>query len=102
PLFGITHWRGLVLTIVDLRDQLGVRARGVTDLSRVIVIDGGRQPFGILADAATEMIELDNAAVRPLPSEEAAARRLVRGITDDAILVLDTDAVLRSGRTAAT
>lgn len=102
PLFGITHWRGDVLTILDLRDQLGVRARGVTDLSRVIVIDGGRQSFGILADAARDFIDLEETVIRPLSAEEAAARPLLRGITDDAVLVMDTEAVLKAGSTVAT
>ena len=101
PLFGITYWRGTVLTILDLRERLGVRSRGVTDLSRVVVIDGGRHPFGILADAARDMIDLELATIRPLPEDEAAARDLVRGITDSAVLVLDTDAVLKAGHAAA-
>jgi purine-binding chemotaxis protein CheW len=100
PLFGITHWRGSVLTILDLREQLGVRARGLTDLSRVIVIDGGRQPFGILADAARDFIDLDESSIRPLSADDAARGSLLRGITDDAVLVLDTDALLGVGRTA--
>ena len=101
PLFGITHWRGTVLTILDLREQLGVRLRGVTDLSRVIVIDGGRNEFGILADAARDFVDLEETVIRPLPADEAAARPLLRGITDDAVLVMDTDAVLKAGRAAS-
>lgn len=100
PLFGITHWRGSVLTILDLRAQLGVRTHGVTDLSRVIVVDGPRQPFGILADAARDFIDLNESDVRPLPPE-MAERGLLRGMTDDAILVMDTDAVLAAGRMVA-
>jgi len=102
PLFGITHWRGMVLTILDLREQLGVRPRGLTDLGRVIVVGDARQPFGILADAAQDFIDLDETKVRPLPADEAAGRALIRGITDDAVLVLDPQAVLRVGRSAAT
>lgn len=101
PLFGITHWRGMVLTILDLRAELGVSSKGVTDLSRVLVIDGGRQPFGILADAARDFIDLAQTTVRPLGAEEAAARTLLRGITDDAVLVMDPDAVLAVGRAVA-
>lgn len=102
PLFGITHWRGGVLTILDLRDQLGVRARGVTDLSRVVVIDGDRQPFGILADAARDFIDLAETRVRPLPADEAAARPLLRGMTDEAVLVMDTAALLKAGNLVGT
>jgi purine-binding chemotaxis protein CheW len=101
PLFGVTHWRGMVLTILDLRAELGVSSKGVTDLSRVLVIDGGRQPFGILADAARDFIDLAQTTVRPLGAEEASARTLLRGITDDAVMVMDTDAVLAAGRAVA-
>jgi purine-binding chemotaxis protein CheW len=95
PLFGVTHWRGDVLTILDLRDLLGVRQRGVTDLSRVVVVDGGRAPFGILADAARDFIDIDVSSLSGLPDEDRARRELVRGITHDAVLVLDTDGLLR-------
>lgn len=99
PLFGITHWRGDVLTILDLRADLGVQPRGVTDLSRVVVIEGDSAPFGILADAASDFVEIDEDTVRELPSEEMARRSLVRGITDDAVMVVDTDTLLtRYGR----
>ncbi|HSK20860.1 MAG TPA: chemotaxis protein CheW [Longimicrobiales bacterium] len=101
PLFGITHWRGMVLTILDLRAELGVSSKGITDLSRVLVIDGGRQPFGILADAARDFIDLAQRTVRPLGAEEVSARTLLRGITDDAVLVMDPDAVLAAGRAVA-
>lgn len=94
PLFGVTHWRGDVLTILDLRNELGVRPRGVTDLSRVVVVDGGMMSFGILADGAREFTDIAEDSVRPLPSEEMAQRELVRGITDDAVLVIDADALL--------
>ena len=102
PLFGITHWRGTVLTILDLRERLGVRPRGVTDLSRVIVVSGRRQPFGILVDAARDFVQIDAAMVRPLPADETGAESLIRGITDDAVLVLDTEAVLGAGRSTVT
>jgi chemotaxis signal transduction protein len=67
----------------------------------VLVIDGGRQPFGILADAARDFIDLAQTTVRPFGAEEASTRTLLRGITDDAVLVLDPDAVLAVGRAVA-
>lgn len=100
PLFGITHWRGAVLTLLDLREQLGVRPHGLTDLGRVIVVGDARQPFGILADAAVDFVDLAEVAVRAVPADEQAGRILIRGITDDAVLVLDAPAVLRAGRSA--
>jgi purine-binding chemotaxis protein CheW len=94
PLFGLTYWRGAVIAIVDLRAALGVHAPGLTDLSRVIIIDAAPLPFGVLADAARDFIDIDVRAIRPLQTEERTA--LLRGVLDDATLVIDTQALLRT------
>jgi purine-binding chemotaxis protein CheW len=93
PLFGVTHWRGEVLTILDLREVLGARVRGVTDLSRVVVIDGTDRVFGIIADAVTDMIDIDEEDVRPLPAEDGRGS-LLRGMTGTGVLVVDADALV--------
>lgn len=93
PLFGVTHWRGTVLTILDLRAALGVRAVGVTDLGRVIVLDGADRTFGVLADAVHEITEVDLQQVRALPDERSTT--LLRGITDDGVLLIDGDTLLQ-------
>src|SRR5687768_14835060 len=38
PLYGLTAWRGRLLSILDLRLVLGLTVRGLSDLSRVIVL----------------------------------------------------------------
>jgi hypothetical protein len=53
------------------------------------------------AAATRDIIDLELATIRSLPEDEAAARDLVRGITDSAVLVMDTDAVLKAGHAAA-
>jgi chemotaxis signal transduction protein len=59
PLFGITHWRGDVLTLLDLRAALGAHAGGVTDLSRIIVAGRADRRFGMVVDAVVEMAEVE-------------------------------------------
>jgi purine-binding chemotaxis protein CheW len=105
PLLGVTYWRGSVLTVFDVRGLLGVRVRGLTDLGRLIVLEGHSHDFGILADAATDVQDVDLAALRPLETRPGADDALLRGITDDALLVLDEDALRRrlsAARTAQT
>lgn len=86
PLFGVTEWRGDVLVLLDLRAELGVQVHGLTDLSRVIVVEGGEHAFGVLVDAASDVVELDPARIQPLPD---SAHRLVSGVLDDGTVVLD-------------
>src|SRR5947209_17105793 len=54
-LLGVINLRGEILAVIDLRKFFGVADRGVTDLSRVVVLGGERAEFGVLADATHEV-----------------------------------------------
>ena len=95
PVFGVTAWRGELLTILDLRATLGLSVAALNDLSRVIVIGEDRPACGILADAVHELIRLPAAEVRQPPERAAAQREYLRGVTADAVLVLDAEHLLR-------
>jgi purine-binding chemotaxis protein CheW len=95
PVFGVTAWRGELLTILDLRGALGLSVTALHDLSRVIVLGEERPAFGILADAVHELVTLPAAQVREPPEGVAAKREYLRGVTADAVLVLDAEQLLR-------
>lgn len=101
PLHGVTQWRGDVLTVLDLRSVLGASLRGITDLGRLVVVEGEGRAFGILVERLVGIMEIDAAALRPLPREDAAARSLLRGVTDDAVFVVDEEALLEGYGTSA-
>ncbi len=96
PVCGITAWRGELLLILDLRASLGLSVAALNDLSRVIVLGEERPTVGILADAAREMVTLSVAALREPPEGIGVERQLLRGITSDAVLVLDAARMLRT------
>ena len=95
PVCGVTAWRGDLLTILDLRAPLGLPVTALNDLSRVIALGEDRPAFGILADAVRELVTLPAAEVRAPPEGVAAQREYLRGVTPDALLVLDADVLLR-------
>jgi purine-binding chemotaxis protein CheW len=95
PIFGVTSWRGELLTIMDLRQLLGLPAGGLSDQSRVLVLGEGRAAFGVLADAVHEFLTLPLPAVRPPPEGVADRREYLRGITGEALLVLAADELLK-------
>jgi purine-binding chemotaxis protein CheW len=94
PLFGVTHWRGQVLTVLDLRELLGVRVRGLTDLGRILVLEGATRRFGVVADAVTDMIDMEDRHVRPLP-DDGGEDSLLRGATKDGLLIIDAGTLLQ-------
>lgn len=95
PVFGVTAWRGELLTILDLRQVLGISVAALNDLSRVIVLGEDRAAFGLLADAVHELVMLSAAQLRELPQGSTAKREYLRGMTANAVIVLDAKKLLR-------
>lgn len=96
---GVTSLRGMVMTIVDLHRLFNIPRRGVTDLSRVVVLGVDRVEFGILADQAYGQTEIAADDVLSVPGRTAAiASSHLRGVTREALIVLDGMALLADER----
>lgn len=95
PVLGVTGWRGGLLTVLDLRPLLGISTTALNDLGRVIVIGEARAAFGILVDSVREIVSLRECDVRAPPDGVAVRRDYVRGVTGDALVVLDGGRLLR-------
>lgn len=98
-VLGVTNLRGEILSIVDLRKILGVSHARLTDLTQIIVMGTEAAEFGTVADRVHEIIGMPTIDLLP-PFEPATADQgeHVRGITRDALVVLDGAALLRDPR----
>jgi chemotaxis signal transduction protein len=74
---------------------LGLSVASLNDFNRVIVLGEDRPAFGILADAARELVTLPASDVRDPQEGVAAKREYLRGITGDAVLVLEATKLLQ-------
>ena len=92
---GVMNLRGQILAIVELREFFELPARGLTDLNRVIVLRGGDNELGLLADSID--------GVRPVPASDlqeglptltGIRERFLKGITGQMLAVLDGDRLL--------
>jgi len=89
-LVGITNLRGEILPVFDLRALLGLSRRALDDLARLVVLGRARPEFGILADSTRELVALSPAELlSPPASVSEQGRRYMRGVTRDALVVLD-------------
>ena len=96
PIDGITAWRGELLTLLELRATLGLPVNALHDLARVIVLGLHRQAaFGIVTDAVHSVVQVSVAALHPLPDGAGGHRRYIKGVTGDALLILDPERLLR-------
>jgi purine-binding chemotaxis protein CheW len=96
PVWGLTVWRGDLLTVLDLRPEVGVAAATLEEPAWVIVLGGDQQPsFGLLVTSAREVVRLSAAELAP-PAAAGAGGKYVRGISREAVVLLDGDELLRA------
>lgn len=91
-ILGVTNLRGEILALFDLRHLLGVVAEGVTDLGRIVVLGENRREFGLLADAASEILRVPGASLAQ--TETAWGRKYVRGVSPEGVVVLSGETLL--------
>ncbi|MEO8580126.1 MAG: chemotaxis protein CheW [Gemmatimonadales bacterium] len=95
PVFGLTRWRGDILTLIDLRGLVGGATHALDDLARVIVLGDSGPEFGLLADFVEEMVLLDPTKLFPAPSKrEAGGAGVILGVTAQGLQVLDATALI--------
>ncbi|HET7602867.1 MAG TPA: chemotaxis protein CheW [Gemmatimonadales bacterium] len=96
PAVGVTGWRGEVLTVMDLGMVLhgaDNAPTGVGEMPQVLVIGDGRRTVGVLV---TEVLDLQHVHLGALqPAGGQGERPCLRGITPDAISILDAAALIR-------
>jgi purine-binding chemotaxis protein CheW len=91
-VLGVTNLRGEILALFDLRHLLGVVTEGVTDLGRIVVLGEHRREFGLLADAASEILWVAGASLAQPAT--TWGRTYVRGVSPDGVIVLSGEALL--------
>jgi purine-binding chemotaxis protein CheW len=98
PVRGITHLRGRVLAVVDLRVRLGLPPALVDGKSRILVVDSRQRVLGLLVDAAQQVVKLLPSAFVPPPVDVMTERsHYLRGVVHlerQLIIALDLDRVL--------
>lgn len=93
PVYGVTAWRGRPLTVLWLG---GGPAREEPDNRLIVLGDGRRAVLGMLVDAIEDTVVVKRSALAP--AAQGARRAFTLGIADDALLVLDPDAMLNAAR----
>lgn len=96
PVLGLTPWRGSLLRVLDLGAALGRAQSGIADRGRVLVIGGeDRAEFGVLIDGIEDITPLPLDEIRVLSGGDERSG-LLRGVTSDAVLIVDAQELLRN------
>jgi len=96
PAYAVTPWRGVLLTVLDLRAALGAHSGGITDLNHVIAVGVERASVGILIDRVLGIESTRESLLLAPTRADGDSARLLRAVTRNAVLVLDATALLEN------
>lgn len=72
-VLGVINLRGSIVTVVDLRQKLGLPP--VADNSCIIIVAHDGQPVGLRVDHVDEVLNLVEQAIKPPPATSAMANQ---------------------------
>ncbi|MHB1057577.1 MAG: chemotaxis protein CheW [Rhodanobacter sp.] len=98
-LLGVLNLRGAIVPIMDLRLRFGLERESYGDSTVVIIVAIGERLFGIVVDAVSDVIDIDPAAVKPVPDMGAVVdTRYLKGLAthaDRMVMLLDVEKLMR-------
>jgi purine-binding chemotaxis protein CheW len=93
---GLTLFKGQVLPVLDLRALIGARPDALTDLASVVALGSERAELGLLADSVEGIRSLAREDIHAAQRRRDAGRSpYVTGMTNDAVLLVDADGLIR-------
>jgi purine-binding chemotaxis protein CheW len=102
---GVTNLRGTVLPVIDLRKRLNTILKENTKETRIIVISMEATKIGMIVDAVSEVLTLQDGTVEPAPAMVSTVdTTFIKGIAkvdDRLIILLDLAEVLSTKEKAA-
>lgn len=95
---GVINLRGRVIPVVDLRTRFGMPSAEHTKSTRIVVVQMGEEPIGMIVDAVSQVLRIPTKVIEP-PSPVLASldSRYLLGIAkleEELVVLLDLDYVL--------
>ena len=86
---GVMNLRGRILAIIDLRKFFELPVKGLTELNQVIVLTGGDNELGLLADSVDGVRSVVASGLQEgLPTLTGIRERYLKGVTGQLLAVL--------------
>ena len=73
-VLGVINLRGLIVPVLDSRRRFNLEPQAATVRTRIIVLRLGAGPTGLLVDAVSEVVRLEDRAIRETPPLVAGIR----------------------------
>jgi purine-binding chemotaxis protein CheW len=90
---GVTSWHGVLLPVVDVKGAPGTVLEGLDDRAWLVVVGTGTPRLALLVGAPRGMVRVRASEIVDDRQRQATVP-LIKGITQDALVVLDPEALL--------
>lgn len=98
-VLGIVNVRGRILPVYDLKKFFGLPDQGLTDLHRIILVQGNDMELGVLADVIVGVRSIPTDSLQPsLPTLTDIRADYLKGVSADRLVVLDVARILSDPR----
>ncbi|MBA1335061.1 MAG: Positive regulator of CheA protein activity (CheW) [Firmicutes bacterium] len=98
---GIINYRDSVVPIMDLNKRFRLTGKGLSDTTRVIIVNMGGKQVGLMVDQVEEVLRINESSIEATPEVVAGVdRQYIRGIgklEGRLIIILDVERVLTEG-----
>lgn len=98
-VLGVLNLRGAIVPIMDLRLRFGLERENYDDNTVVIIVSLDERLFGIVVDAVSDVLDVDPAAIQPVPDMGAVVdTRYLKGLATYAermLMLLDVEKLMR-------
>jgi purine-binding chemotaxis protein CheW len=94
-VLGIVNVRGRIVPVFDLKKFFDLPEQGLTDLHRIILIEGNGMELGLLADLTVGVRAIPADTLQPsLPTLTGIRGEYLKGVTAERLVVLDVARIL--------
>lgn len=98
-VLGVLNLRGAIVPIMDLRLRFGLERESYGSSTVMIIVAIAERLFGIVVDAVSDVVDIDQAAIKPVPDMGAVVdTRYLKGlVTHDErmVMLLDVEKLMR-------
>ena len=96
---GIVNLRGQLASVINFRKKLGFNPKENDEDTRIVILEMGGYPIGVLVDSVQEVIKIPDDKVRKLPESTSTSKseEFMTGVgmlENRLIILLDVDKVL--------
>lgn len=96
---GIINLRGRLVSVIDFRKKFGFEPKGSDEDTRIMMVEYGGYPIGVIVDQVEEVIKIPGEKVQGLPEGIAApaSEKFIKGVgmlENRLIILLDADKLL--------